>query len=126
MDDEYESEWGDIDDRDLIAAVDEAERRASKHSRGQSGGNGIYYRKDDLGGNGSVNEAMSEAVSFTPLKREARVSVSSTSTLADGAPVVVEKDRKKPVVRHDAQRDEGRASKRSRRLHHVKGSRHGL
>lgn len=125
MDEDYESEWGDIDDRDLIAAVDEAERRASKHSRVQSGGNGIHYRKDNPGGNGSLNQAMSEAVSFTPLEREARVSVSSASTLADGAPVA-ERDRNKIVGRHDAQRDEGGASKRSRRLHHVKGSKYGL
>lgn len=45
MDDDYESEWGDIDDQDLMAAVDEAERRAPQLSLGQSGEGGTHYLK---------------------------------------------------------------------------------
>lgn len=122
MDDDYESEWGDIDDQDLIAAVDEAERRASSStpSREQNGVDAIYHLKADPGRRSEV----------IPLpKRDTRAGAhppplaSPASTLASGV-LVVEGDRKRAIGRQDAQRNEGGASKRSRIL--VKGSRHGM
>lgn len=126
MDDDYESEWGDIDDQDLMAAVDEAERRASSStpSREQNGVDAIYHLKVDPGRRGG---AISEAIQIP--KRDTRAEVhypslaSSANTLASGV-LVVEGDRKRTIGRQDTQRNGGGASKRSRI--HVKGGRQGM
>lgn len=118
MDDDYESEWGDIDDQDLMAVVDEVERRASSFTplREQNGVDGIYHLKLEPG---RRSEAVSKAIPLP--KRETWAGdrppslVSSASTLASGV-LVVEGDRKRTIGRQDPQRNEGGASKRSRIL----------
>lgn len=131
MDDDYGSEWGDIDDQDLIAAAEEAERQAPPLSLERSGENRIPYPKDNFGGldkDKLRNEAMSKFAPFTSPKRESRVEVFYPSLISlqnplDGVPVV-EKDGKKKVVLQDAQRDEGGANKIPHKLH-VRGGRLG-
>lgn len=127
MDDDYGSEWGDIDDQDMIAAADEAERQAPPLSLERSGENGIPYLRDNFGGLGKDelrNEAMSKVAPFT---HESRVGILYPSLVSlkgtlDGVPVV-EKDGKGRVVLQGAQQDEGGANKISHR--HVKGGRLG-
>lgn len=127
MDDDYGSEWGDIDDQDMIAAADEAERQAPPLSLERRGENGIPYLRDNFGGldkDELRNEAMSRVVPFV---HESRVgsfypSLVSLKDTLDGVPVV-ENDGKGRVVLQGAQQDEGGANKMPHR--HVKGGRRG-
>lgn len=130
MDDDYGSEWGDIDDQDLIAAADEAERQAPPLSLEQSGKNGVPHLRNNFGGldKGELrNEAMSKVAPFTPPIHESRVGIFYPSLVnlkntLGGVPVA-EKDEKGRVVLQGAQRDGGGASKTPHK--HVKGGRLG-
>lgn len=123
-DDDYGSEWGDIDDQDMIAAVDEAERAFQPpREQGQLGEGGIHFRNSD----GLRSGTVPKTVALTLPKSEARVEVyypSLVSTLTGRVPAV-EKDAKEKVIRQDAQQGEGGVTKTLRRAH-GKGTKQGV
>lgn len=131
MEDDYGSDWNDIDDQDLIAAVDKAEQIASsssKHSQeqGRWGGHDPIFLEDDfddLGDDEIQSVAIPKLLPFTfaeAPRREAQDKVyypslvESMSNLASKG-ITAQKDEKDGNEHMDCQQDEGGSSKKQRR-----------